>query len=80
MAASAILMMAVVEPRSVVVPPVIVINRVTVVRSLPVLHMTGRHVYIDRPGNNHGCGPDHDRMSVSDRVRVNDRRRNIANV
>jgi hypothetical protein len=54
------------------VMPIIIVVIVTV--PLPVLHMAGGHVYVDRPGNDHGCGPAHNRM------RVNDRRREIADV
>jgi hypothetical protein len=58
-----------------VVPAVMpIINGMTVVRSLPLLHVTGGHVIVDGPGNDHGRGPDHDR------VRVYDRRREIADV
>ena len=64
-----------------VVPPVMaVIRRLAVVVPLPVFRMARGHVRIDRPGNDHGCGPDHDRTSVDDRLRVNDRRREIADV
>ena len=64
-----------------VVPPVIaIISRLAVGVALPVLRMARGHVRVDRPGNDHGCGPDHDRMSVNDRVRVYSRRRNIADV
>jgi len=64
-----------------VVPPVMpVIYRVAVLVPLPVLRMAGGHVHVDRTGDNHGGGPDHDRMSVNDRVRVYGRRREIADV
>jgi hypothetical protein len=59
-----------------VVPTVMtIINGMTVMVSLPVLHLAGGHVHVDRLINNAGWrGPDHDRMSV------NDRRRKIADV
>ena len=57
-----------------------IISRVAVLVALPVLRMAGRHVYVDRPGNDNGGGPDHDRMSVNDGVRVNDGRRSVADV
>ena len=57
-----------------------VISRMAVVVALPVLRMAGRHVHVDRTGDNHGGGPDHDRMSVNDGVRVNDGRRSVADV
>ena len=64
-----------------VVPPVMaVISRLAVVVPLPVFRMARGNVRVDRPGNDHGCGPHHDRMSVDDRLRVNDRRREIADV
>ena len=64
-----------------VVPPVIaVISRLAVGVALPVLRMAGGHVRVDRTGNDHGCGPDHDRVSVYNRLCVNGRRRKIADV
>jgi hypothetical protein len=65
-----------------VVPPVMpVINSMTVMVSLPVLRMAGGHVHVDRLINNAGWrGPDHDRMSIYNRVRVNDGRRSVADV
>ena len=64
-----------------VVPPVMaVISRLAVVVPLPVFRMARGHVRVDRTGDNHGGGPDHDRMSVDDRVRVNDGRRSVADV
>lgn len=71
---------AAVSPLTVVPTVMPIINGVTVMVSLPVLHVARRHVHVGRTGNNHGCGPHHDRMSVDDWVCVNDRRRKIADV
>jgi len=58
-----------------VVPPVMpVINGVIAAVPLPLLRVAGGHVHVDRPSNHHGRRPDHDGM------RVNDRRRKIADV
>ena len=88
--ASAVLMRLSMRPVPLSVVPTVmtIINGVTVMVSLPVLRMAGRHVRVNRTGvnhgggpvNNHGRRPDHDRMSVDDRVRVNGRRREIADV
>ena len=68
-------MIAVMVSPLMVIPTVMpIINGMTVVRSLPLLHMAWGHVIVDGPGYDHGRGPDHDRM------RVNDRRREIADV
>jgi len=71
---------AAVSPLMVVPPVIAIISRLAVWVALPVLRMAGGHVYVDRPGNDHGGGPDHDRMSVNDGVRVNDGRRSVADV
>jgi hypothetical protein len=66
---------AVVSPLTVVPTVMPIINGVTVVSSLPVLRMARGHVHVDRLINDAGWrGLDHDRVCV------NDRRREIANV
>ena len=66
---------AMVSPLTVVPTVMPIINGVTVVSSLPVLRMARGHVHVDRLINDAGWrGPDHDRVCV------NDRRREIANV
>ncbi len=67
--------MPVISRVAMVVPPVMrIISRVAMVVAAPVLRVAGGHVRVDRTGVNHGGGPDHDR------VRVNYRRREIADV
>ena len=75
--ASAVLMRLSMRPVPLSVVPTVmtIINGVTVMVSLPVLHMAGGHVHVDRLINDAGWrGPDHDR------VRVNDGRRSVADV
>jgi hypothetical protein len=50
---------------NVTVPTIMpVIDRVI---TMPVLHMAGGHMNINRPGNDHGRGPNHDRVGINDR-------------
>jgi len=66
-------------PLPAIVPSVVpIVHGVAVVVALPVLHMARGHVHVDRPGVNHGDGPDDDRRRVHrDRLRVDNRRRKV---
>jgi hypothetical protein len=74
------MIVAMVSPLTVVPTVLPIINGIAVMVPVPVFRRAWGHVIVDGPGNDHGCGPDHDRMSVNDRVRVYSRRRNIADV
>jgi hypothetical protein len=56
----------------ILVPPVahevdgVAAGIISVAVPAPVFRMTGRHSHVDRPCNNHGRGPNHDRSRVYD--------------
>ena len=80
---SAMAMMAVAVSPLMVVPTVIpIITGVAVMVPVPVFRMAWGHVRVDGPGKDHGCGPgnNHGGRPNHDRVSVNDRRREIADV